>query len=68
MYAANMAIVSFMGTVLYLIAGRDGLFRHPPTDDEGRLAVVDRSVSTVVFLVSIPVAVLVSGRPVGGAG
>jgi len=60
-YAANIAIVSGMATVLYLLARHDGLFRHPPTDDEARLAIIDRSVSTVVFLVSIPVAVLVSG-------
>ena len=36
---------------LFLIARHDGLFRHPPTDDETRLAIIDRSVSTVVFLV-----------------
>jgi uncharacterized membrane protein len=61
-YAANIAVVSFMATVLYLIARRDGLFRNAPTDEEARLALVDQSVPTVVFLVSIPVAVLVSGN------
>ena len=60
-YAANIAVVSFMATVLYLIARSDGLFRNPPTDEEARLALVDQSVPTVVFLVSIPVALLVSG-------
>ena len=60
-YAANIAVVSFMATVLYSIARRDGLFRNPPTDEEARLALIDQSVPTAVFLLSIPVAVLVSG-------
>jgi uncharacterized membrane protein len=60
-YAANVAVVSFMATVLYSIARRDGLFRNPPTDEEARLALVDQSVPTVVFLLSIPVALVVSG-------
>ena len=51
-------------SVLYLIARRDRLFRDPPTAAETRLALIDQSVPTLVFLVSIPVAVLVSG----GAG
>ncbi len=60
-YAANIAVVSFMATVLYVIARRDGLFRNPPTDEEARLAMVDQSVPTAVFLLSIPIALLVSG-------
>lgn len=60
-YAANVAMVSFMGTVLYLIARGDGLFRIPPTGERARLAFIDQSLSTVVFLLSIPIALLVSG-------
>ena len=43
-YGANIAMVSFMGSVRYVIARRDGLFRNPPTDEEARLALVDQSV------------------------
>jgi O-antigen ligase len=60
-YAANIALVSFMATVLYFIARRDGLFRNPPTDEEARLALIDQSAPTVVFLLSISIAVVVSG-------
>jgi uncharacterized membrane protein len=60
-YAANVAVVSFMASVLYLIARRDRLFRDPPTGAEARLALLDQSVPTLVFVVSIPVALLVSG-------
>lgn len=61
-YAANMAIISAMPAVLYRVAVRDGLFRHPPSESDARLALVDEGVPTVVFLVSIPVAMLVSGE------
>lgn len=61
-YALNVAVVSSMATVLYVIARRDGLFRNPPSDEEARLAVIDQSVPSLVFLASIPVAVLVSGE------
>lgn len=61
-YAANVAIVSGMATVLYRLARRDRLFRNPPTRSEARRAYVDQSLPTAVFLLSIPVAVLVSGE------
>ncbi len=60
-YAANVAIVSAMATVLYLVARRDRLFRNPPTRTEARLAFIDQSLPTAVFLLSIPMAIFVSG-------
>jgi uncharacterized membrane protein len=59
-YATNVAIVSAMATVLYLVAQRDRLFRNPPSRTEARLAYIDQSLPTVVFLLSIPMAIFVS--------
>lgn len=61
-YAANLAVVSLMATYLHLVARTDGLYRVPPTPEEVRLTLIDQSTTTVVFLVSIPVALLVSGE------
>jgi uncharacterized membrane protein len=60
-YAANVAVVSGMATVLYRVAKRDRLFRNPPTRTEARLAYIDQSLPTAVFVLSIPIAVFVSG-------
>ncbi len=60
-YAANVAMVSFLATALHVVARRDGLFRVTPTDEEARMALLDQSVTTAVFLLSIPVAILISG-------
>jgi uncharacterized membrane protein len=60
-YAANLALLSILATVLHVIARRDRLYRNPPTPAEARMTFLDQSVTTAVFLVSIPVAVVVSG-------
>jgi uncharacterized membrane protein len=60
-YAVNMAIVSAAAIGLHVLAVSEDLFRDRPTPFEVRTTVVDLAVTPFVFLVSIPVAVLVSG-------
>jgi uncharacterized membrane protein len=57
-YAANVAIVSGMETVLYRLAWREGLFRRAPSVREVAARSVAQLVPTAVFLVSIPVTFL----------
>jgi uncharacterized membrane protein len=59
-YAVNIAIVSFIPVLLHVFAYRDHLFREQPTLEELKVGLVDLALPTVVFLVSIPVALLVS--------
>jgi TMEM175 potassium channel family protein len=62
-YAVNLVAVSLLNTGLFVIAHRDGLFREPLSEADFRFrlfAVLDTS---VVFLLSIPIALWVS--PVG---
>ena len=60
-YAANVAVISVLASILHVVADHDDLYRVPPTRREARMVVIDQSVTTAVFLLSIPVAVLVSG-------
>ena len=57
-YAVNIAIVSSIPVLLHVYARRDGLFRVVPSVEEVRLKAIDLCLPTVVFLVSIPIAVL----------
>jgi uncharacterized membrane protein len=57
-YAANIAIISFVPAVLELVARRDRLFQVVPSVEEVRLRCIDLCLPTVVFLVSIPIALL----------
>jgi uncharacterized membrane protein len=60
-YALNVALVSLVELALYLVAVRHRLFREQPAPRAVRATVVDQLGVPVVFLASIPVAVLVSG-------
>lgn len=61
-YATNVAVISILTSVLYVVAWRDRLFRDPPPVAGVKVTLVDQSVATVVFLLSIPVALVVSGE------
>lgn len=58
MYAANVAIVSVLSGLLVLQAYRHRLFRHQPTQRELRARLIDMADTPLVFLLSIPVALL----------
>lgn len=60
-YAANVAAVSSMEVVLYLVAVRERLLKEAPTPVRVRTKVIDQLVAPVVLLVSIPVAL--AGAP-----
>jgi len=57
-YALNVATISTMEVVMFVIAHRDGLIEKPLPGDVYRYAVLESLVPVVVFLVSIPLAFL----------
>jgi uncharacterized membrane protein len=58
--AINVAAVSTLHTVVWVIACRAGLLDHTPTSGEWRERVIDGLTPAAVFLASVPVAYLVS--------
>jgi uncharacterized membrane protein len=58
MYALNVAAISFLEVVLFVVAHRDGLVEKPLPDDVYRYAIYESMLPVVVFVVSIPVAFL----------
>jgi uncharacterized membrane protein len=57
-YAVNVALVSASEWVIYCIAVRQGLFRDPPSRTEVNVSSVCQLLPSVVFLVSIAIALL----------
>jgi uncharacterized membrane protein len=62
-YAVNLVAVSLLNTWLFVIAYRDGLFREPLSESEFRFRLAALLDTSVVFLLSIPIALWIS--PVG---
>ncbi len=58
--AINVAAVSTLHTVVWMIANRRGLLDHRLTSGEWRERVIDGLIPTAVFLASVPLAYLVS--------
>jgi uncharacterized membrane protein len=61
-YALNIAAVSLAATWLAIVAYNDGLHRDPPSRAEHRRRAVASLDTPLVFLISIPIALLVSGN------
>jgi uncharacterized membrane protein len=57
-YAANVAAISSLEAVMFVVAHRGGMFERPLPQDVYRFAVLESMVPVGVFLVSIPVAYL----------
>ena len=57
-YALNVAAISSMEVVMFVVAHRDGLVERPLPGDVYRYAVLESLVPVAVFLVSIPLAFL----------
>jgi len=57
-YALNVASISTMEVVMFVVANRDGLVEKPLPGDVYRYAVLESLLPVVVFLVSIPLAFL----------
>jgi len=58
--AVNIALVSVLYTVVWIVAGRRGLLDHTPTSGEWQESVIGGLVPAGVFLASIPLAYLAS--------
>ena len=58
--AVNIAAVSALHTLVWMVASRGGLLDHTPTADERREKVVTGLAPAAVFLASVPIAYLVS--------
>ena len=58
--AINIAAVSTLHTVVWMIANRRRLLDHTPTSGEWRETVIDGVIPAAVFLASVPLAYLVS--------
>jgi uncharacterized membrane protein len=58
--AVNIAAVSALHTLVWVVACRGTLLDHTPTSGEWRERVVDGFVPAAVFLVSVPIAYLAS--------
>jgi uncharacterized membrane protein len=58
--AVNIAAVSTLHTLVWMVASRGGLLDHTPTADERRERVVTGLAPAAVFLASVPIAYLVS--------
>ena len=57
-YALNVAAISLLEVMMFVVAHRSGLVERPLPADVYRYAVLESLVPVVVFLVSIPVAFL----------
>ena len=57
-YALNVAAISFMEVVMFVVAHKGGLVERPLPDDVYRYAVLESLLPVAVFLVSIPLAFL----------
>lgn len=55
-YALNVAAISSMETVMFVVAHRTGLVERPLPPDVYRYAVIESLVPVAVFLLSIPLA------------
>ena len=55
-YALNVAAISFLEVVMFVVAHRGGMVEKPLPQDAYRYAVMESMVPVVIFLVSIPVA------------
>jgi uncharacterized membrane protein len=58
--AVGIAAVSALDTLVWVVAGRGDLLDHTPTPGEWRESVVTGIAPAAVFLVSVPIAYLVS--------
>jgi uncharacterized membrane protein len=58
--AVNIAAVSTLHTLVWMVGSRGGLLDHTPTADERRERVVTGLAPAAVFLASVPIAYLVS--------
>lgn len=63
MYAANIALVALTLLLMFEVARARGLERHPLTRRENAWYLVNSLVTPIVFLASIPVAILVGATP-----
>jgi uncharacterized membrane protein len=57
-YALNVATISTMEVVMFVIAHKDGLVERPLPGDVYRYAVLESLVPVAVFIISIPLAFL----------
>ena len=57
-YALNVAAISLMEVVMFIVAHRGGMVERPLPQDAYRFAVFESTVPVAVFLVSIPLAFL----------
>ena len=57
-YALNVAAISALEVVMFLVAHRSGLVEKPLPPDVYRYAVMESTMPVVVFLVSVPLAFL----------
>jgi TMEM175 potassium channel family protein len=55
-YALNVATISGLETVMFVVAHRSGLFERPLPPDVYRFAVLESVVPVVAFVVSVPLA------------
>lgn len=55
-YALNVAAISLMEVVMFIVAHRGGMVERPLPQDAYRFAVFESTVPVAVFLVSIPLA------------
>jgi uncharacterized membrane protein len=58
--AVNIAIVSLLDLLVWVMASRRGLLDHTPTTGESRKMVIDGLAPSAVFLGSVPIAYLAS--------
>ncbi|CAN5446909.1 hypothetical protein BH10ACT7_BH10ACT7_04090 [soil metagenome] len=56
LYAANLALVSLFLTIMLQVARARGLLRHPTTSRQNLADILAVSITPVVFLASIPIA------------
>lgn len=58
MYAITLAVASGLEAVMFVVAHREDLFRAPVSSADARFAVVATVVPVIVFLASIPLALV----------
>lgn len=63
LYALNLALVSLTMTVMFQVARARGLLRHPISARQNRAEIAAALVTPVVFLASIPVALVWGAVP-----
>ena len=57
-YALNVAVISALEVVMFVVAHHGGLIERPLPQNAYRYAIVESTVPVIVFLVSIPLAYL----------